>query len=537
VSCDEAAAGHIRIHLLGRFEVRTGQRLVIDHDWNRHKASALLKRLALTPGRRLHREQVMDALWPNMQPSAAANNLYKSLHYLRTAFAAAALAPPVHIRAGTIALSPQVWVDVEAFRNAARDARNSRDGPKLYEQALEIYTGDLLPDDIYDDETNLMREELKTLQLRLLVELSELCERGDDCQKALGLLERVVQADPVREEAHRAIMRLHARNGGRTEAIRQYQACRAILQRELGIAPSEETEALYRQILEGRVEQPPSAVTGPAPAPPPEPRIRHTTSADGVKIAYWTLGQGPPLVMMSLGPHSHVQIEWQMPPWRAFYEMLAQGRMLVRYDGRGTGLSDWNAKVSSLEEVVSDLESVVDHLSLREFSLFSPFHCGPAAVAYAARYPERVNHLILWCSYARGADFASLSPVDAMREVLQRDWELYCNANAFYHMGQYGVDLTRQFAQFMRSSASQAAVLSFVDAIGSFDVTALLPRVRCPTLVLHRREIPWLDPDFARRFAAGIPNARLVFFEGDASMPFVDNTAEVVRVIDGFLGE
>jgi len=527
----------MRIYLLGRFEVRAGRRLVIDHDWGRHRASALLKRLALTPGGRLHREQLMDALWPDMEPSAAANNLYKNLHYLRAAFAAPGLAPPLHIRAGTVALSPQVWVDVEAFRNAARAARNSGDGPKLYRQALGIYAGDLLPDDIYDDETNLIREELKTLQLRLLVELSEICEKGDDCQKAVGLLVQVVQADPLREDAHRAIMRLHARNGRRTEAIRQYQACLDVLQRELGIAPSEETEALYRQILEGRVEQPRPAVAGPAPAPTAQPRIRYTTTADGVKIAYWTLGQGPPLVMMSLGPHSHVQIEWQMPAWRAFYEVMAQDRMLVRYDGRGTGLSDWSAKVSSLEEVVSDLKSVVDHLGLREFALFSQFHCGPAGIAYAARHPERVNHLVLWCSYPRGADFTSLPPANAMREVMQRDWELYCNTVSFYQVGQFGLDLTRQFAHFMRESANQSTVSSFVDAIGGFDITALLPRVQCPTLVLHRREIAWLDPDFARRLAAGIPNARLVFFEGDASMPFVDNTAEVVSVIDEFLGE
>jgi pimeloyl-ACP methyl ester carboxylesterase len=138
-----------------------------------------------------------------------------------------------------------------------------------------------------------------------------------------------------------------------------------------------------------------------------EPRIQYAQTADGVSIALWTLGEGTAYVEMPTIPVSHIQMEWQIPEWRRWYEALAQRRMVVRYDCRGAGLSDRDVTDFSLDAQVLDLEAVVDRLGLERFALLSPIHSGPVAIAYAARHPDRVSHLILWNSWARTRDGAS----------------------------------------------------------------------------------------------------------------------------------
>ncbi len=113
-----------------------------------------------------------------------------------------------------------------------------------------------------------------------------------------------------------------------------------------------------------------------------EPRIQYAKTTDGVSIAYWTLGEGMPLVQMPTGPFSNIQREWQWPEWRHFYERLAEKRMLVRYDGRGTGLSERDVSDYSLDARVLDLEAIVDRLGLERFALGGTGDFGPVAIAY-----------------------------------------------------------------------------------------------------------------------------------------------------------
>ena len=161
-----------------------------------------------------------------------------------------------------------------------------------------------------------------------------------------------------------------------------------------------------------------------------EPRIQYATAADGMNIAFWTLGEGTPLVYMPIPPFSHIQLEWEIPECRAWYERLAQDRTLVRYDGRGTGLSDRDVADYSLDGQMLDLKAVVDALRLDRFALLVSSHSGPVAIAYAARHPERVTHLILWCSVARGLDYLKGPQVQARLDLLRKDWNLYTETTA-----------------------------------------------------------------------------------------------------------
>lgn len=251
---EQSGGAAIRISLLGHFEVRAGPGVIIDRSWSRRKAKALLKLLALQKGRSLHREQVLDALWPDLEPAAAANNLHKNLHYLRTAFTAHGVAPAiVGIAGDLVVLSSDVWVDLDEFQRQAQRARTSRGDLALYERALAVYTGDLLPEDIYEDWAAQPREELRVLVLQLLQGMSHLYEAQGRPEPAAESLQRMLQIDPLHEDAQRSLMRLYAESGSRHRALQQYQKCRQSLERELGVGPSDETEALYHAIVEGRL--------------------------------------------------------------------------------------------------------------------------------------------------------------------------------------------------------------------------------------------------------------------------------------------
>jgi class 3 adenylate cyclase len=268
-----------------------------------------------------------------------------------------------------------------------------------------------------------------------------------------------------------------------------------------------------------------------------EPRIQYAHTADGVSIAFYTLGDGTPLVYLPDLPLTHMQMEWQIPAFRRWNERLAEKRMLVRYDGRGWGQSEGDVTDYSLDVLMLDLEGVVDCLSLERFALFAGLQMGPVAIAYAARNPERVSRLILWCTYARASDFYASPRLRALRELLEKDWELYLETMAHILWGFSEGEPAHQAAELYRESVTRQALRATVAAFREFDVTNLLPRVRAPTLVLHRRQVRLFDVDVARHLASHIPGARLLLQQGDILNPAQGDVEAVASAIDEFLGE
>ncbi|OGO47140.1 MAG: hypothetical protein A2W34_00715, partial [Chloroflexi bacterium RBG_16_64_32] len=231
---------------------------------------------------------------------------------------------------------------------------------------------------------------------------------------------------------------------------------------------------------------------------------------------------------------SHIQMEWQWPEGRSWYERLAQSRKLVRYDGRGTGLSGRDVSDYSLDARVLDLEAIVDRLGLERFALLGAHDWGPVAIAYAVRCPQRVSHLVLWCTYAKTSD----PPwIRAMDELVKKDWEIATETLAHGILGWSAGDEARSLAAFMRESVTPDAVMALSTAADQFDVTDLLAQVRAPTLVLHRREIAFPEVGVARELASRIPDARLALLEGQSPLPFVGDTEAVLAAIGEFLGE
>jgi DNA-binding SARP family transcriptional activator len=253
----------VRIRLLRGFSVSVGTRVIRQEEWRLRKAAALIKMLALAPGHRLHREQAMDSLWPELGKKAASNNLRNAVHAARKALDPAAASRLLASEGDSLVLCPGggLWVDVDAFEEAVLVARHSRD-PAAHRAATETYAGDLLPEDRYEAWAEARREELRRTYLALLVELSALHEERRERGPAIEALREATAVDPTLEEAHASLMRLYAHSGRPERALSQYERLRDGLARGLGAEPTAATRRLRDEIAAGRLL--PAASEGPS---------------------------------------------------------------------------------------------------------------------------------------------------------------------------------------------------------------------------------------------------------------------------------
>lgn len=254
-SRDVERAEAVRIWLLGGLRVSVGSRTIEGSAWRLRKAAALVKLLSLSRGHHLHREQVMDTLWPEHGRRAASNNLRQALYAARRVLDPARRSRYLLSKDESLLLCPKsdLWVDVEAFEEAARAARRSRDAV-AYRVALDLYTGDLLPEDRYEEWAETRREELRSLHLALLVELAGLYEEHGEYGAAVEALGRVVDEEPTNEEAHAGLIRLHALSGRPRQALSQYQRFRDALSERLDAEPGAATRRLRDEIASGRLQ-------------------------------------------------------------------------------------------------------------------------------------------------------------------------------------------------------------------------------------------------------------------------------------------
>ncbi|MEX1254178.1 MAG: alpha/beta fold hydrolase, partial [Dehalococcoidia bacterium] len=272
-----------------------------------------------------------------------------------------------------------------------------------------------------------------------------------------------------------------------------------------------------------------------------EPQIQYATTSDGVNVAFWADGEGPPLVITPSIPFGIGHLLWQLPEARPWLERPKR-YMSVSYDARGTGHSA-RADDLSLEGHVKDLEAVVDNLGLERFALLATLFMGPVAIEYTARHPEHVSKLILWHSFASGREVVETQRYQALaslRAMASQEWELYTNTIAAQGTASADSGLSQRLGELFRKSVQPADAVALMDAVRTFDATARLSAVSCPTLVLYRRAVPvsFYPPEAARTLVSGIPNARLLVLEGDSIHPFVGDWGAMARAVDDFaMGE
>ena len=273
-------------------------------------------------------------------------------------------------------------------------------------------------------------------------------------------------------------------------------------------------------------------------------QIRFCRAHDGTRIAFAVTGSGSPLVR---APHwlTHLEYEWQSPIWRPWLTALTAGRSLVRMDARGCGLSDRGVETISFEAFVRDLEAVVDAAGLERFALFGHSQGGAIAMEYAVRHPERVSQLVLLGAYARGRlkrSPQSRSESEAQLKLVEVGWggddPSYRQFFASQFMPGASLEQLRQMAELQRVSSSPTDATRILRAYYEIDVSAQVPRISCPALVLHARGDLRVPFEEGRAVAAMIPGARFVPLDSDNHI-LIENEPAFARLFEelrGFLG-
>ena len=251
--------------------------------------------------------------------------------------------------------------------------------------------------------------------------------------------------------------------------------------------------------------------------------IRFCTTKDGVRIAYATSGKGPPIVRPG---HwlTHLEYDLKSPVFQPLLSRLSERHMLVRYDPRGTGMSDRDVGEITPDLWLEDLEAVVDALKLDRFALLGMSQGGPAAIRYAVKHPERVSQLIIYGSYARGRlhrteeDFTPAMEA-AMSALILSGWGSDNDSYRELFSARYVSSSNREHIRWLNEleavSATPAMAERYFRALGQIDVREMLPKVTAPTLVLHCQGDRATPIRYGREIAAGIAGAKFVRIEGD----------------------
>ena len=250
----DAISEELRIWMLGDFRVSVGP-YVIEHDeWRLKKSTSLLKLLALQPRYRMHREQVVELLWPNLGARRASNNLHQTLHEARkTLKLAGGTSDHLQLQDEQLILSPdvKVWTDVGGFRAVAEVARNTRE-PKDYRRAVEAYGGELLPADRYEEWVEDHRQKLQALYLDLRARLATVYEERAEYRLSIEILEELAAEEPGREEINTSLMRLYALTNRRRKALDQYEQYKKLAKSHIEeLGTDSEIEDLYERIRAG----------------------------------------------------------------------------------------------------------------------------------------------------------------------------------------------------------------------------------------------------------------------------------------------
>lgn len=250
--------------------------------------------------------------------------------------------------------------------------------------------------------------------------------------------------------------------------------------------------------------------------------IRYCRTADGVRLAYAISGHGSPLVKTG-NWLNHLEYDWDSPIWHHFFLGLSRNHRLIRYDPRGTGLSDWDVPDISLEAWVNDLGTVIDAARLVEpFPLLGLSQGCAVSIAYAVRNPDRVSHLILYGGFALGGSKRKPEERErrnALATLMRLEWgadnpairQMFAN----YLMPGATKEEIDTFNELQRKTASAECAARYLEATGAFDVVELLPRISVPTLVMHARGDAQVPFELGRQLAAAIPGAKFVALQSN----------------------
>jgi pimeloyl-ACP methyl ester carboxylesterase/DNA-binding SARP family transcriptional activator len=379
-------------------------------------------------------------------------------------------------------------------------------------------------------------ERARRLHLRLL---DARLTRAETPDAEIAILRRRLAVDPEDEAVHVALVEALKRGGDSAGAERQIE----LSGRTLG-AIVDKGDVSFRSRLRAAGGR---AAEGAAPREAPHRQdVRYCAGRDQVRIAYAAIGEGPPLVKIA-NWLNHLEFDWESPIWRGLLMRLSSGRTLVRYDARGSGLSDWDAEDLSLDAYVNDLEAVVDAIGLKRFPIFAMSQGCCVALAYAARHPERVSRLILLGGFARGWRLSSSAKLidryEAVMSLMRSGWggDVAAFRQMFTSLFQPRASTSELewYDAIQRATTSGANSARLLESMGWLDVRDLLDEIRAPTLVLHSRGDQFVPAKRGQELAAGVKGARFVGLASDNHVISESEPAfaRLIEEIEAFLAE
>ncbi len=361
------------------------------------------------------------------------------------------------------------------------------------------------------------QERARQLHLRILNEL--IGRDGGDAAEHTALMRRRVELDPDNADAHLDLVAHLVAAGQRGDAEAQAEVSRKML-----AAVGAVDDARFAAALQGKAKtaEPPKQAPMPEPVVPLHQDIRFCTASDGVRIAYATVGSGPPLVKTA-NWMNHLEFDWESPVWRHAFRALSQDHTFIRYDSRGNGLSDWDAEDLSLDAFVNDLKAVVDAAGVERFPLLGISQGCAISIEFAVRWPERVSKLILYGGYARGwrhrGDPDAITQSEALITLTRTGWgrdnPAYRQVFTSLFLPKATPEQADWFNELQRITTSPENAARIIEAHAVIDVRDRLGLVTQPTLVLHARNDARIPLSAGRELAMGIPGARFATLESE----------------------
>jgi DNA-binding SARP family transcriptional activator/pimeloyl-ACP methyl ester carboxylesterase/tetratricopeptide (TPR) repeat protein len=523
----------VKFELLGPLRVVEGDRDVTPA---RPKQRALLAMLLL------HREEVVpgarliEALWGEAPPGTAQTALHGHVSSLRKLIGADRIRtrPP-----GYLLQVSADELDAARFESLVAQARDREDPDErsaCLREALALWRGEPLAEFRY--EAFAEREIARLEELRLAA-----IEDRVDADLALGRhhelapeLEPLVAEHVFRERLRGQLMLALYRCGRQADALYVFRSGRGALVEDLGIEPGPALQQLELCIL----RQDPS-LDLPAPAPVSRrPAVRYARS-DGLSIAYQVTGDGPLDLVLISGFISHIEKDWEEPRHAHYLERLGSIARLIRFDKRGTGLSDRPPGLPDLETRMDDVRAVMDAVGSRRAVLFGYSEGAPMAILFAASYPERTQALLLYGAYAKRLDPDDDYPWAPTRDAraayidaLERDWGFESDMKSMCPSADDA--MARWWGERCRAAASPGAIRTLNEMNSLIDVRALLPAIRVPTLVIHRGTDYDVRVEEGRYIAARIPGARFVEVPGADHFVAIDSD-QILDAVEPFIAE
>jgi pimeloyl-ACP methyl ester carboxylesterase/DNA-binding SARP family transcriptional activator len=503
------------------------------------RSYALLSYLALEQ-RPMPREHVAKLLWPSAEVPIGRARLRRVIYQTEEMCGRDLF----EIHEDTIALSAEaVHCDASEFLRVARSviAGVVPDVPAPGVEAMAVAACSTLMDGLhceseeFDDWVRTQRVEHEHLLCRLLARLTDQQRAQRRYEAAIDTVERLLRIDTGSEAAYVLRMAIAADAGDAGGVDAAFARCASALHTEFGPKPAAVTVRAHAE-NSARAAAPhlPARASVSESGEPLE--VRFAFGKRGA-VAYTTVGNGSEALVLLPGFVSHLEIAWEHPGIRRVIGELAQRFTVVLFDRRGVGLSERLGAVSTTESAADDVLTILDAASIDKTWLFGSSEGGPAAIQLAALNPSRVSGLTLFGALARGSR-AEDYPWALQREAydvwmsnLVAHWGEPADIETFAPTLRHDPGTRAWWARMLRQAASPASLKAVLAGLRDADVRALLPKIDCPTLVMHRRGDRAVRFEAGQHLAAKIPRAEFVPMEGECHWWWVEDPDAVASEI------